>query len=84
MLEQRLEFGVGVRADFAVQLDFFMLRGNPFHRERSLSPGSKAKQAYHKRSGQKSTGKQVSIGGNGMEKFRVSESEKFLESCPYI
>jgi hypothetical protein len=26
-----LEFGVGVRADFAVQIDFFVLRGGPFH-----------------------------------------------------
>jgi hypothetical protein len=28
----RLEFGVGVRADFAVEIDFFMLRCGPFHR----------------------------------------------------
>jgi hypothetical protein len=26
-----LEFGVGVRADFAVQIDLFVLRGDPFH-----------------------------------------------------
>jgi hypothetical protein len=26
-----LKFGVGVRADFAVQIDLFVLRGNPFH-----------------------------------------------------
>jgi hypothetical protein len=26
-----LELGVGVRADFAVQVDFFVLRGGPFH-----------------------------------------------------
>jgi hypothetical protein len=29
-----LKLGVGVRADFAVQVDLFVLRGNPFH-ERS-------------------------------------------------
>jgi hypothetical protein len=27
-----LEFGVSVRADFAVEIDFFVLRGGPFHR----------------------------------------------------
>jgi len=32
----RLELGVGVRADFAVQVDLFVLRGNPFHERRSL------------------------------------------------
>jgi hypothetical protein len=26
-----LKLGVGVRADFAVQVDLFVLRGNPFH-----------------------------------------------------
>ena len=31
-----LEFGVGVRADLAVQVDLFVLRGNPFHERRSL------------------------------------------------
>ena len=31
-----LEFSVGVRADFAVQVNFFVLRGNPFHVCRSL------------------------------------------------
>jgi hypothetical protein len=33
----RLEFGVGVRADFAVQFDLFMLRCGPFHERRSFS-----------------------------------------------
>jgi hypothetical protein len=33
---ERLEFGVGVRADFAVQLDLFVLRGYPFHERGSL------------------------------------------------
>ena len=28
-----LKFGVGVRADFTVQIDFFVLRGDPFHVE---------------------------------------------------
>ncbi len=28
---QRLEFRVGVRADFAVEVDFFVLRCGPFH-----------------------------------------------------
>ena len=32
----RLEFSVGVRADFAVQIDFFVLRGGPFHGEQLL------------------------------------------------
>ena len=32
----RLEFGVGVRANFAVQIDFFVLRGDPFHGRSSL------------------------------------------------
>jgi hypothetical protein len=32
----RLKFGVGVRADFAVQIDFFVLRGDPFHERGSL------------------------------------------------
>jgi len=32
----RLEFGVGVRADFAVQIDLFMLRCGPFHGRRSF------------------------------------------------
>jgi hypothetical protein len=32
----RLELGVGVRADFAVQVDLFVLRGNPFHERLSL------------------------------------------------
>jgi len=27
----RLELGVGVRADLAVEVDLFVLRGNPFH-----------------------------------------------------
>src|SRR5258708_15313623 len=31
-----LELGVGVRTDFAVQVDLFVLRGNPFHERRSL------------------------------------------------
>src|SRR5580765_3335186 len=32
----RLKFGVGVRADFAVQIDLFVLRGDPFHERSSL------------------------------------------------
>jgi hypothetical protein len=32
----RLEFGVGVRTDLAVEVDLFVLRGNPFHERRSL------------------------------------------------
>jgi len=28
---RKLEFGVGVRADFAVEIDLFVLRGDPFH-----------------------------------------------------
>jgi hypothetical protein len=34
--DYRLEFGVGVGADFAVQIDLFVLRGGPFHEQRSL------------------------------------------------
>jgi hypothetical protein len=33
---ERLKLGVGVRADFAVQVDLFVLRGNPFHEKCSL------------------------------------------------
>ena len=32
----RLELGVSVGANFAVQVDFFVLRGNPFHGPNSL------------------------------------------------
>jgi hypothetical protein len=32
----RLELGVGVRANFAVKVDYFMLRGCPFHGRRSF------------------------------------------------
>jgi hypothetical protein len=35
-LFQELEFCVGVRADFAVQVDLFVLRGNPFHERGSF------------------------------------------------
>jgi len=28
---KRLKLGVGVRANFAIEVDFFVLRGNPFH-----------------------------------------------------
>ena len=35
-LLDRLELGVRVRTDFAVQIDLFVLRGNPFHERRSL------------------------------------------------
>jgi len=31
-----LKLGVGVRADFAVQVDLFVLRGNPFHERSSF------------------------------------------------
>jgi hypothetical protein len=27
----RLKFGVRVRANFAIEVDLFVLRGNPFH-----------------------------------------------------
>jgi len=33
----RLEFGVGVRADFAIEVDLFVLRCGPFHGRRSFS-----------------------------------------------
>ena len=39
-----LKLGVGVRADFAVQVDLFVLRGNPFHEQCSLSEVSYAKE----------------------------------------
>ena len=35
--EQKLDFCVGVRADFAVQIDFFVLRCGPFHGYDSLA-----------------------------------------------
>ncbi len=31
-----LQLGVGVRADFAVEVDLFVLRSNPFHEQCSL------------------------------------------------
>lgn len=37
---RKLEFGVGVRADFAVEIDFFVLRGDPFHGCGSLENSS--------------------------------------------
>jgi hypothetical protein len=39
-----LEFGVGVRADFAVQVDLFVLRCGPFHERRSFG-GSTSSEA---------------------------------------
>ena len=36
-LQEPLDFGVGVRADFAVQIDFFVLRCGPFHGYDSLA-----------------------------------------------
>ena len=38
---RRLEFGVGVRADFAVEVDFFVLWGYPFHGRGSLEKTSR-------------------------------------------
>ena len=32
----RLQFSVGVRADFAIQVDLFVLRGDPFHSDGSF------------------------------------------------
>jgi hypothetical protein len=34
---EKLELSVGVGADFAVEIDFFVLRGGPFHRCDSLA-----------------------------------------------
>jgi hypothetical protein len=34
--QDRLELGVGVRANFAIEVDFFVLRRNPFHGEGSF------------------------------------------------
>ena len=31
-----LQLSVGVRADFAIQIDLFVLRGDPFHGDGSL------------------------------------------------
>jgi hypothetical protein len=39
---RRLEFSVGVRADFAVEVDFFVLWGYPFHDRGSLEKTSAA------------------------------------------
>ena len=33
----RLQFSVGVRADFAIQVDLFVLRGDPFHSHGSFN-----------------------------------------------
>ena len=52
--QERLEFGVGVRTDFAVQVDFFVLRRDPFHEVRSLRRGDYAKSIA--RSGLRSIG----------------------------
>src|SRR5260370_39434487 len=40
----RLELGVGVRANFAVEVDFFVPRGNPFHGRRLLLESNAMKQ----------------------------------------
>jgi len=37
MRPKRLKFSVGVRANFAIEVDFFVLRGNPFHCRGSLA-----------------------------------------------
>jgi len=43
------ELGVGVRADFAVQVDLFVLRGGPFHEESSFGIRFQITQKdYHK------------------------------------
>jgi len=36
MQPKGLKLGVGVRANFAIEVDFFVLRGNPFHGYGSL------------------------------------------------
>ena len=41
---RELELGVGVRADFAVQIDLFVLRGYPFHGRVSLEMTSGRRQ----------------------------------------
>jgi hypothetical protein len=38
LLGRALEFSVSVRANFAVQIDFFVLRCGPFHGSDSLFP----------------------------------------------
>jgi hypothetical protein len=38
-VNEELQLGVGVRADFAIEVDFFVLRGDPFHERRSLASG---------------------------------------------
>jgi hypothetical protein len=42
-----LEFGVGVRADFAVEIDFFVLRCGPFHGWLLESRNVDTKEDYH-------------------------------------
>jgi len=37
MRPKGLKLGVGVRANFAIEVDFFVLRGNPFHGRGSLA-----------------------------------------------
>jgi hypothetical protein len=34
--QKGLKLGVGVRADFAVEVDLFVLRGGPFHEKGSF------------------------------------------------
>ena len=51
-----LKLGVGVRADFAVQVDLFVLRGNPFH-ERGSFEEFKYRQQHSTRSRKVEEGK---------------------------
>ena len=58
---ERLKFCVGVRADFAVQVDLFVLRGSPFHERRSLREIN-SERSLARLAGQRKRGKPVALG----------------------
>ena len=60
----RLEFGVGVRADFAIEVDLFVLRCGPFHGWLLESWNVDAQEGYH---GFRLKGKDV-VGANNYKR----------------
>jgi hypothetical protein len=74
---ERLEFCVGVRADFAVQVDLFVLRGNPFHERGSLREFND-RQEDTTRSGKVEEGKS-SIGNESRSAFPETNGDAPVE-----
>ena len=68
--EQKLDFCVGVRADFAVQIDFFVLRRGPFHGYDSLV--GRAQEEYH---GDRTAESRIQAGVKGMQHGGRDEQE---------